>query len=309
MKYYAPSYYKDFKCTADKCKNNCCIGWEIDIDDETYVDYMKIDGVFGERLKGNIEVSKEGRHFRLGENERCPFLNKNGLCDIIITLGEDSLCNICADHPRFRNFFDARIEMGLGLSCEEAARVILSNSEITQIVPLGCEKEEKLCEDEEYLISVRDDLFSIITDRTKAFSERIKEIEDKYEISIFERSDSEWAEFFREKIEYMSREMPERLCYLEEKTQEDDIPDTAWEQLAHYFIYRHLSDALYDDSLYERIAFCIISVKIIRLMLSGCESISLDTLIDTARLFSSEIEYSDENIDTVLDELSKYVEC
>ena len=308
MKYYAPSYYKDFKCIADKCKNNCCIGWEIDIDDETYADYMKLDGVFGERLKGNIEVSKEGRHFRLGENERCPFLNKNGLCDIIITLGEDSLCNICADHPRYRNFFDERVEMGLGLSCEEAARVILSNPDITQIIPICDEEEERLSEDEEYLLSVRNDLFSIITDRTKAFEERIEEIEEKYEIYISERSDLEWAEFFKSNIEYMGNEMINKLNLAREKADFSTIPETAWEQLAHYFIYRHLPDALYDDSLYERIAFCIISVKIIRLMLSGCESISLDTLIDTARLYSSEIEYSEENIDAVLDELSKYVQ-
>ena len=43
-------------------------------------------------------------------------------------------------------------------------------------------------------------------------------------------------------------------------------------------------------------------------MLAKCESTSLDALIDTARLYSSEIEYSEENIDTVLDELSKYVQ-
>lgn len=307
MKYYAPSYYKDFKCIADKCKNNCCIGWEIDIDDETYADYVKLDGIFGERMKNNIEISEEGRHFRLTDGERCPFLNKNGLCDIIITLGEAALCNICADHPRFRNFFDERVEIGLGLSCEEAARIILTNTDITQILSLDDEKET-LSEEEEYLLSVRDDLFSVITDRKKAFAERIKEIEDKYEISIDGISDTYWTEFFCDKIEYMGSEMPERIKFAEGKADFSAIPDTAWEQLAHYFIYRQLPDALYDDSLYERIAFCVISVKIIRLMLTGCESISLDTLIDTARLYSSEIEYSDENIDTILDELSKYVQ-
>ena len=34
MDIFAPSYYKKFKCIADKCHHNCCIGWEIDIDDE-----------------------------------------------------------------------------------------------------------------------------------------------------------------------------------------------------------------------------------------------------------------------------------
>ena len=30
-----PNYYDKFKCIADRCKHSCCIGWEIDIDDDT----------------------------------------------------------------------------------------------------------------------------------------------------------------------------------------------------------------------------------------------------------------------------------
>ena len=35
MQLFAPTYYKKFKCIADRCQHNCCIGWEIDIDGET----------------------------------------------------------------------------------------------------------------------------------------------------------------------------------------------------------------------------------------------------------------------------------
>ena len=35
MKLYAPEYYKQFQCIADKCTHSCCIGWEIDIDEIT----------------------------------------------------------------------------------------------------------------------------------------------------------------------------------------------------------------------------------------------------------------------------------
>ena len=43
MKLYAPSYYKKFKCIADKCEHSCCIGWEIDIDEETLEKYEKLE--------------------------------------------------------------------------------------------------------------------------------------------------------------------------------------------------------------------------------------------------------------------------
>ena len=39
-----PSYYKTFQCIADKCEHSCCIGWEIDIDEDSYDYYMGIEG-------------------------------------------------------------------------------------------------------------------------------------------------------------------------------------------------------------------------------------------------------------------------
>ena len=35
-----PDYYNKFTCIADKCPDNCCRGWEIDIDEDT-LDYYK----------------------------------------------------------------------------------------------------------------------------------------------------------------------------------------------------------------------------------------------------------------------------
>ena len=46
--------FKNFKCIADKCKNNCCIGWEIGIDSETEKFYRNGKGEFFERIRENI---------------------------------------------------------------------------------------------------------------------------------------------------------------------------------------------------------------------------------------------------------------
>ena len=98
-----PFYYKDFKCIANKCRHSCCIGWEIDIDDETFDFYKSVKGDFGKKLKSYIKSESGINSFILDKNERCPFLNKDNLCDIYIELGENNLCQICSDHPRFRN--------------------------------------------------------------------------------------------------------------------------------------------------------------------------------------------------------------
>ena len=46
MKIYAPAYYRDFKCIADKCKNICCkAGWGIEIDDDKYKLRSKVENL------------------------------------------------------------------------------------------------------------------------------------------------------------------------------------------------------------------------------------------------------------------------
>ena len=129
MKQIAPHYFKEFKCIADKCKHNCCKeGWEIDIDKKTAEYYKNLPGELGEKLRKNMNFS-DICSFILNENKTCPFLNENNLCSLYLTLGPDHMGQICTDHPRFFEWFENEKEAGIGLCCEEAARIILSNTE------------------------------------------------------------------------------------------------------------------------------------------------------------------------------------
>ena len=78
-----PDYYSLFRCIAGRCRHNCCIGWEIDVDGDSLAAYDQIGGEMGERLHKCIDRSGEMPHFILGEQERCPFLNGKNLCDLI----------------------------------------------------------------------------------------------------------------------------------------------------------------------------------------------------------------------------------
>ena len=83
-----PSYYKDFRCIASDCTENCCIGWEIDVDEDTLAYYKSIGSDFSRRLCAAIapadEQAGENAHFILDERERCPFLNDKNLCDLLL---------------------------------------------------------------------------------------------------------------------------------------------------------------------------------------------------------------------------------
>ena len=166
MKKIAPNYYKSFSCIADRCQHSCCIGWEIDIDEDSLDYYKSIDGDIGEFLSKNIENDGETAHLRLiSEEERCPFLQKNGLCRMSLTFGEESLCHICREHPRFYHEFSDREEVGLGLCCEEAARLILSQEDKTFLEIL---EDDGFSEEtdpwEKTLLSKRETVFPLLSD-------------------------------------------------------------------------------------------------------------------------------------------------
>lgn len=157
MKTVVPDYYQSFRCIAGACQHTCCIGWEVDVDEQSLARYRT-------QLDIMCHISCEDTpHFRLDGKERCPFLNKDHLCELILRYGEDSLCQICRDHPRFRNFWTDRTEIGLGLVCEEAGRLILSRSEPMKLVTLSDDgMGDVIPEDEAWLLSYRDELLQSI---------------------------------------------------------------------------------------------------------------------------------------------------
>ena len=60
MDIYVPDYYENFRCIGSFCRDNCCIGWEIDIDSEALSKYMTLDGELGDELRANITRSEDG---------------------------------------------------------------------------------------------------------------------------------------------------------------------------------------------------------------------------------------------------------
>ena len=155
MNIYAPEYYASFRCVAGRCAHTCCAGWEIDIDAESLERYDQLSGAFGDRVRGCVS-REDTPHFILTEDERCPLLTGDNLCELILREGEDALCQICRDHPRFRNYFSDRVEVGLGLVCEEAARLILSWPRPLRLVRLEGDGADSPTEDERWLFALRD---------------------------------------------------------------------------------------------------------------------------------------------------------
>ncbi len=134
-----PEYYKEFTCIASDCQDNCCEGgWQIGIDEETAEYYQNLPGAFGEELRAAISRTDE-YCFKLKDGA-CPLLDENKLCRVYQELGVEHMGVVCDQFPRYSEYFGEVKETGIGLACEEAARIVLESDNFL------CE-EENLCEE------------------------------------------------------------------------------------------------------------------------------------------------------------------
>ena len=305
----APDYYREFRCIADKCRHSCCISWEIDIDPATREKYRRVAGAFGARLNAAIDDG-EVSTFRLGENERCPMLNANGLCDLITELGEENLCQICADHPRFRSYFSGRTELGLGLCCEEAARLILTREEPMQLVTLEDDgKKEALTDFEASLLGLRDIMIGRMQNRAYPVLERLEWMLQQWNPGMLSRGAEDWVALYRD----LERLDPAWDAVLDSLLEGIQMPpaelDTAFEQFCVYMLYRHVPGALEDGDHVSRFKLAAYSTVML-MFICGAHarkrgSCTLADLIEYARMYSAEIEYSEDNIAALLDAFSE----
>lgn len=278
MKRIVPDYYEQFACIKGDCRHNCCIGWEIDIDPDTLAIYDSLPAV-------TAHVCREGNpHFILGEGERCPFLNGDNLCELILQLGEEALCDVCAMHPRFCNEYDDRLELGLGLCCEAAARLILTRVHPTAL--LGGDDDP-----------LRQEMFAVLQNRTRPVKQRVSALLALCKarppvitvaaLRALERLDKAWS-ILLDRLEGptdtdgFDRHMAER--------------QTEYEQLLVYLVYRHFPVLGAEKTA----ALAAVAYQLLHAMgvavWTQTGAFTVDDQCELARLFSTEMEYSDENL-------------
>ena len=84
VKIFKIQNYDYFRCTADKCKFTCCSGWDVNIDNNTYIKWKNNKKNY--ILQNVIEIinDDEVEYFINKETqEKCPFLDNKGLCNIV----------------------------------------------------------------------------------------------------------------------------------------------------------------------------------------------------------------------------------
>ena len=278
-----PKFYKNFLCKADKCKHSCCKGWEIDIDEETAGKYLAMTGELGAEIRQNIGKNEDSYFFKLTEDERCPFLQKNGLCKIILNIGEENICEICTMHPRFFTMLDDVELCGVGLSCEKTCELLLGDekdlvfyiedteeelsfSEVLAVIGLNLPNEMQ-----EFSLAVNAENINKVLE-IMAKTEPIDENWSK-ELSIMQDMDN---------VELKAKE------YLENSDK------NILNKIYKYILYRQL-ERLVDIDIEALINYAQYSIPFIIL-----HTMISKELGESVRRWSEQIEYDTDNVDLIL---------
>lgn len=290
MKLYAPKYYENFKCIADKCTHSCCIGWEIDVDDTTLLKYQKSKNFYTKKVLESIEDS-DTPHFKLTCDDRCPHLNNKGLCKIIINMGEDYLCDICREHPRFYNFTNYGQELGIGMSCPEACRIILNSDDYNEfdVIARGVGDIDRIDYD---ALTDREKIYSILKSKLN-FNDKLNLICREYQIDLDSINEKSYLECINN-LEYLNCEHMSQFFEFSLNANISKEQEKHLERALAYFIYRHTTESLCFEDFKISLSFCIFCVKLLISITRNNRDI-----YECARIISEEIEYNTDNIETI----------
>lgn len=296
--------YQDFHCLAGECPDTCCSGWQVDLDNETAEKYMALSTSLGDEIRNRLVSTEEGYSFRM-EGKRCPFLNKDNLCRLILAHGDGMLSTTCREHPRFWEEYRDIRETVLSISCPEAARLLFTGDlslimEESQETLPDCDYDEELFAllwevRNNFMTQLMEDLsFPALCDELLAEAKAIQQQCDLwFGLPMCQGYEGSIEGYLRHlnTISFTDERLPEKL----KKAQWDDTllnkyPEPA-KRLLYYFLYRYFLTAIWDGKVLEKVLFCLYSVWAIYALAENKADI-----LSPAILYSREVEHSPENL-------------
>ena len=320
MEIIKPNYYDDFSCLAGSCPATCCAGWEVVIDENALRYYDTLEGNIGNLIRNAMTEMDGDICFGLKDGN-CRMLRPDGLCEIQKELGHDALCKSCAMFPRFITEVGLRREIGISISCPEAARLILTAKEPFTLCREVTEEPMTALHDisPARILAAR----SLCADALKAaqedalpFAERCCAIVDlaasragKQHFNPSPASPGGMERFrealYRtiEKLEPLQPEFRQRLLHsltLPMGLSEWDAPmpecPMLWQQLLCYGIYKYIPRTMFDGAIWPAAVFGLMLPLLMRQLIWAEGALNVYDLLRLAWSLSRELEHSEENM-------------
>ena len=313
MKTTIPNHFYKFHCIASACPDSCCKEWAVQVDARAAQLYRTLPGDLGERLRQVMQEEDSDTILALEPDGRCPMWRDDGLCRIHAQLGHDALCDTCRDFPRLRHDYGDFVELGLELSCPEAARLILSerkyeaittqesgetvpeyDTEAMEILLRSREVALRFLEDTAYsvgdalavLLLYGHDVQNELDGGVPAVMDPNLSLEDAAQLAEH-GSIEEILEFFQT-LEILTPQWSQMLSCPVPAPWSEEI-----RAMARYFVARYWLQAVSDYDLVCRVKLAVVSCLVVRAL--G------EDVIHTAQLYSKEIENNTDNVEAILD--------
>lgn len=307
-----PQYFDRFRCLAGRCPDSCCHEWAVQVDQSAEALYRNLPGPLGDALRQALTQEDGDTILTLTSDGRCPMWRGDGLCRIQAELGEGALCHTCREFPRLSHDYGSFVERDLELSCPEAARLILLEADTleTSSGPDG-DTGDYDPEAMALLLESRETALDLLRNRNYTPGEalailllwgcRVQEMLDggdkavldpKRELEIARKlaQPGEMGDIlaFYAELETLTQRWPLRL----------ESPEPGpWQEVhraaARYFVRRYWLQAVSDLDLMGRVKLTAVSCLMLKHL--GGEP------LETAQLYSKEIENNGDNVDALLD--------
>lgn len=286
-----PTFYHTFQCKANQCHHTCCQKWTIDVDEETAKLYQTLPTPLGEDLRKFMTVDDKGYYFMFSDKQpTCPLLREDGLCRVVLELGEDSLCDTCHMHPRFYKYIEDLELCGVGLSCEESVEKLLATEGDQLLFTIEDDDGEFTTKDRPVLENIFDLLASGI-------SPAICQFTPNHSIRYCQKLISVYKE-----TEPIDEEWTKQLAHLEDMLSSTtamnttdlltlDAQETATlNKVYQYILYRQI-DMLAEYSLESLVRYAFDATVFIALLTH-----QFGNLPEQIRRWSEQIEYDEDNV-------------
>ena len=286
-----PTFYHTFQCKANQCHHTCCQKWTIDVDEETAKLYQTLPTPLCEDLRKFMTVDDEGNYFMFSDKQpTCPLLREDGLCRVVLELGEDSLCDTCHMHPRFYKYIEDLELCGVGLSCEESVEKLLATEGDQLLFTIEDDDGEFTAKDRPVL----ENIFDLLA---LGISPTICQFTPNHSIRYCQKLISVYKE-----TEPIDEEWTKQLAHLEDMLSSTtamnttdlltlDAQETATlNKVYQYILYRQI-DMLAEYSLESLVRYAFDATVFIALLTH-----QFGNLPEQIRRWSEQIEYDEDNV-------------
>lgn len=286
-----PTFYHTFQCKATQCHHTCCQKWTIDVDEETAKLYQTLPTPLGEDLRKFMTVDDEGYYFMFSDKQpTCPLLREDGLCRVVLELGEDSLCDTCHMHPRFYKYIEDLELCGVGLSCEESVEKLLATEGDQLLFTIEDDDGEFTAEDCPVLENIFDLLALGINPAICQFTLNHSIHYCQELVTVYKKTepiDEEWTKQLAHLEAMLSSTTASTTMDL---LKADTIDVSALNKVYQYILYRQI-DMLAEYSLKSLVQYAFDATVFIALLTH-----QFGNLPEQIRRWSEQIEYDEDNV-------------